>query len=85
MRRILILTSWVQVWTAVAAFRCNCQKADLKLISDARIGTLGKSCQAVMVQLTIRLMHTPNMQGRSSSVLTQLLTEVTEDHLKLFN
>jgi hypothetical protein len=68
---------------AVAAFRCNCWKVDFKSLLDTRIGTLGKSHQVVMVQLTSRLMHAPNMQERSSSVLMQMLTEVPEDHLKL--
>ncbi len=48
-------------------------------------GTLGKSQRAVTTQLTIRLMHAPNMQGMSSSVLTRLLTEVPGDHLKLWS
>jgi hypothetical protein len=83
MRRILNSGSWVQVCNAVTALRCICWKADLKSILDARIGTLGKRRQAVTAQLTIRLMHDPNMQGRSSSVMTRLLTDVPDDHSKL--
>ena len=41
-RRILILTSWVQVCAADAALRWHHQKADLKSNLDARIGLLGK-------------------------------------------
>jgi hypothetical protein len=67
MRRRPISTSCMQVWTAVAAWRCNCWKADLKLNVEARILTLGNLRQVVTAQLTICMMQAPNMQGRSLS------------------
>ena len=42
MRKILNSGSWMQVCDAVTTLRGIHWKADLKLIFDARIGTLGK-------------------------------------------
>ena len=67
MRRRPILTNCVQVWTAMAAWRCNCQNADLKSNFEASVLTLGNLHQAATSQLTIHMMQAPNMQGRSSS------------------
>ena len=85
MRRILNLGSWVQVCNAVVVLRCICRKADLKLIVNAKIGSLGKRQRAMTAELTIRLMHDPNMQGRSSYVMMRLLTGFPDDHSKLWS
>ncbi len=74
-RRMLISTSWVQICAADAALRWHRRKTDLKSNLDARIGLLGNFRQAEMVQLTILLMHVPNMHGRSSSVITRPLMD----------
>ncbi len=85
MRRRPILTSCRQDWTAVAGWRCNRWKADLKSTFKARILTLGNLHQAMTAQLTICMMQAPNMQGRSSLAQVQLLTDVPDDHLKLWS
>ncbi len=76
MRRRPILTSCMQVWTAVAVWTLHCWKADLKSNFEVSILTLGNLRQAVTVQLTIHLMHAPNMQERSLLACVWLLTEV---------
>ena len=60
-------------------------KAGIIPLDQTRIRTLGKNSQRAMIQLTIHLIHALNMQGRSSSVYMQLLTEVPEVHLKLWS
>jgi hypothetical protein len=85
MRRRPILTSCMQVWTVVAEWRCNCWKADLKSNFEARILKLGNLHQTVTTQLTIHMMQAPNMQGRSSLARVRLLTDVPDDHLKLWS
>ncbi len=55
------------------------------LIFEASILTLGNLHQAVTAELKICMKQAPNMQGRSLLAQVHLLTEVPEDHLKLWS
>ncbi len=76
-----ISTSYVQVCMAVTALRSHCWKAHLKSNFDARFRVFGYFLHAKMAQLTIRLMHAPNVHRRSYSALMQMFTDVLDNHL----